>query len=134
MASSKKTILSVIITAIIALLLVVGYRYLYPEHRNIKMEAATYELSAIALVNAFKANEADATKKYIDKTLLVTGSLSSIEETSGSLDGAVFFDLDTQDSSLISNKLDTKLHIKGRCIGYDNLLEEVKIDQATIIE
>ncbi|MFT5891067.1 MAG: hypothetical protein ACI9Y7_001166, partial [Dokdonia sp.] len=31
-----------------------------------------------------------------------------------------------------SDKINTAVQVKARCIGYDSLLEEVKLDQATL--
>lgn len=47
-------------------------------HRNISKEKAVYTLEAKQLISEFKKDEDSATKKYLDKTILVKGEIKSI--------------------------------------------------------
>jgi len=46
--------------------------------RNISKEKAVYALEAKQLISEFKKDEDSATKKYLDKTILVKGEIKSI--------------------------------------------------------
>ena len=71
-------------------------------------------------------------KKYLNKTIEIEGIPSEINDNSITLDDKVFCQLVKKSSVAIKNG--TKLIIKGRLIGYDNLLEQVKLDQSEIVK
>ncbi len=121
----------IIVVFLLFLTAILGYSYIYQEHRDIASEDATYSLSAKALIDDFRIDEEAATTKFLNKTLQVTGRLTQRDATTGVLEGVVFFAL----SENIPNttQLEQAIIIKGRCIGYDSLLEEVKLDQTSII-
>lgn len=101
------------------------------QHRNIAKEDATVTLSADALFTAFITDEATATKRYLDKVIALSGVVSTIEnENDAVLNGKIQVRFSTTSVPLVNQKAVT---VKGRCVGYDELLELVKIDQATLI-
>ena len=110
------------------------YNYVYQGHRDIQSEKAAYTLKAIDFVKDFEGNEQEATAKYLNKTIVIEGSLSSIDDTFVVLENVVFFALNKNEILPTSRLLNTVVRIKGRCIGYDNLLEEVKMDQASLLK
>ena len=113
---------------------IIGYNYIYQDHRNIKSEKAAFTLSADFLIQDFKSNEETATSKYLNQTIEVRGKLTAIEDASIVLDQVVFFALSENETPPKSSQLQSEIRVKGRCIGFDSLLEEVKLDQASIIE
>lgn len=120
------------ILGLLAIAVYFGYNYIYQDHRQISEETADYVVKANILTNEFQDNTSQSQKKYLNKTLVISGSVTEIEEGSITLDNTVFCSL------LNANKrsgvlVDTKISIKGRCIGYDDLLEQIKLDQSTII-
>lgn len=110
-----------------------GYKYLYQPHRNIQQEKATFELEAISLVKEFSEDTELASMKYLNKTIIVKGALTEIESNSLMLANAAYCTFDANHDILETN-LNSIYSIKGRCIGYDELLEVVKLDQASIIK
>ncbi|GAA0729805.1 hypothetical protein GCM10009430_40330 [Aquimarina litoralis] len=126
----KKLIIVLVILAIGGFL---GYKYLYQSHRNIEEEKASFELEAISLVKEFSDDMEQASKKYLNKTIIVKGELTEIESNSLMLANATYCTFDTNHN--ISNaNLNSVYSVKGRCIGYDELLEVVKLDQASIVK
>lgn len=114
---------------ILLLLVVVGvgiYNYLYKGHRDIATETATATLSAEQLQQAFNTDAATANTNFLNKTIIVSGTISSIEAFTVTLNNSVICNFDTKPTALQNN---TEIAIKGRCIGYDELFEEVKLDQ-----
>lgn len=122
----KKKLL--ILIAILAIGSVVAYNYIYQDHRNISEETAAYKVSSTNLVKDFIKDVSTTQDKYLNKTIEVTGIVTAKDAKSVTLDNAVFCTL----SNPTTLALNTSITVKGRCIGFDDLLEEVKLDQCTI--
>jgi hypothetical protein len=117
---------------IVGLLFVGIYFYMYQEHRDISTEDANFSLTVKDLQAEFTADAVGANAKYLDKTIEVSGIVTSIDMGSHSvvLDeklSAVF-----KDSVLGGIKLQNSIKVKGRFLGYDDLLEELKLDEASL--
>lgn len=106
-----------------------GYKYMYKSHRDVQTEKAAYEVTALKLVEEFGMNAEAATTKYINKVVLVSGTVTNQEKNNITVDNSVFAQFSDQ-----SIEVSGKINFKGRCLGYDELLEEIKFDQCTIIE
>lgn len=120
-----------IVISIIILLGVLGYNYIYQDHRDIQSEDPTYVLSSKNLLDEFQINSGDSESKYLDKTIIVSGTITQLEKQALALDHVVFCQFKGNiDSNL--QELDN-ITIKGRFLGYDDLLEEIKLDQCHII-
>ena len=113
------------------LLLIIGYLYIYQDHRDIKSEQPEFVLSSIELFDQLLNDPLASEQKYLNKTIEVSGKLSELNQSDLTLDDHIF----CQFSETISRELQTNspIKIKGRFIGYDDLLEQVKIDQSSII-
>lgn len=118
--------------ACIAILVFAVYSYLFREHRDISQEEAQYDLTAVALSTAFTEDHKTATDKYLNQTLLVRGSITEIEPEALILNNRVYITFNQSTNK--SFDLGTIVDVKGRCIGYDELLEWVKLDQAIVIK
>ena len=123
-----------IIFGFLFLLLLVGvYFYVYKAHRDIAKEEVSYDIAVPALFSEYQSNESAANTKYLDKTIVVSGKVSSLnmETRSIVLDEKLFATfLDKIPATIQPN---SQLKIKGRLIGYDSLLEEIKMDQCIIL-
>ncbi|NHM07266.1 hypothetical protein G4D82_08545 [Flavobacterium sp. CYK-4] len=128
-----KKILLIIIVFIIA---IAGglYFYMYQNHRDIGAEEASFSLTVKSLEAEFAANDAQANQKYLDKTIEVKGKISSFDavEKAIVLDEKMFATYATQ--PVKAPVVGQEVKIKGRFIGYDDLLGEFKMDQITLIE
>lgn len=124
-----------IILALIFLILIVGglvYNYTFnSEHRDISSEKATVTISAKDFYSQFEANESQATTNYLDKVIETNGEITLIENNDVVLNNRVQVSFNSNE--ILKFQKGESLMIKGRCVGYDELLEMVKIDQATII-
>ncbi|SHG46313.1 hypothetical protein [Flagellimonas flava] len=104
-----------------------GYAFLSGEHRSISEEEAVFDLSAEQL---FMDWNREGGKRFVDQTIIASGTITEMEKNSVILDNKIqvnFIDMALE----LSNG--DSLAIKGRCVGYDDLLELVKIDQASIV-
>ncbi len=123
---SKKTLTISFLILTVCVLAFMGYKYLNPGQRNVAAETARYELSADDLFSGFN-KEGDV---YIDQVLLTSGKVTEVDKNSVTLDNKV--QVNFIGAPLSKVEKGNHISIKGRCIGYDDLLELVKIDQATI--
>jgi cell division protein YceG involved in septum cleavage len=128
--TKKKIILTLILLVILLASLVYNYTF-NSKHRDVVNEEASITLSSKELFSHFQNNEALATANFMDKVVEVKGELTSIEDGMVVLDHQIQISFDIEGMPKVEGK--TSLTIKGRCVGYDELLEMVKIDQATII-
>ena len=134
----KKIILSALI--IILLGASAGYYYVFVYSKNKKFDmqnAESIAIDATTLVKSFQDNEANANKLYLDKVLLIKGSVGSIAKTQAGENtitlssedpfSSVMATLDSTESKT-ANIGDTLL-IKGFCKGF---LSDVVITNAII--
>jgi len=119
----------------IALLIIVivtflGYHYIYQDHRDIESETAAFTFTAEDITNEFEINPSDAESKYLNKTIIISGIITELNSNQITVNDKVFCQLNNPTNILKTNQ---KVTLKGRFIGYDNLLEEIKLDQCYII-
>ena len=124
---------------IIASILIVGvlvsvYFYAYKGHRDIATAQADFSLTVSALQKEFAENDSLATVKYQNKVIQIQGVITNVDVESKSIvvDDKVYAQFDTNLPSVVETK--KKITIKGRFLAYDDLVEEFKMDQTTIIE
>ena len=122
-----------IIIVLIALIAsYIGYNYIYQDHRNIEKESAIFTMTSSEITQLFSKDIESAEKQFLNKTIEVSGLISEINTTDITINDSVFCQfLDTINSALEENN---SIKIKGRVIGYDDLLEQVKLDQCSIIK
>ena len=109
------------------------YLYSYKQHRNIESETAAYAVTVDGLEKEFALNDSLAYIKYQDKTIEVTAVVTAIEPTSkGIVIGEKIF-ATFEDSVPKDIAIGKTLKIKGRFLGYDELLQEFKIDQSSVV-
>jgi hypothetical protein len=123
----KKVAVSLLVIIIIAFL---SYNYLYHAHRDISNEKAVFSVTVKQVSIDFLQDEAKANLKYLDKSIQITGKVTNVDIANKTvvMDEKVFVLL--KDANVV--KLNETILVKGRVIGYDSLLEEIKIDQAEI--
>ncbi|WP_213522877.1 hypothetical protein [Nonlabens sp.] len=123
----KKIVL--IVFFIIVILGILGYNYLYQDHRDVVTSNATASYTSSELIDLFtdqdSANDTDA----LDQVIEVSGVATATSTNSITLDGQVFIEFNTPHKVALNQTYT----LKGRCLGYDDLLEEIKIDQAIVI-
>ena len=104
------------------------YDYMYQDHRDINAEEASVNVPATELVQLFKDNEFP---EVLNSTVQVSGVITELDTHTLTIDNSVHCSFDTAIQGIKSNE---QITIKGRCIGYDDLFEIVKLDQSIIIK
>lgn len=121
------------LSGILGLLLVLavgGYVYLNRPHRNIAQEEARFTLTADELEANFST--AGPAQKLADQVVNTKGKITALDEKSLTLDRKVAV-------SFVQNlppglEIGSEVTVKGRCVGYDDLLQVVKVDQAVLLK
>ncbi|WP_274475730.1 OB-fold protein [Mangrovimonas aestuarii] len=120
---------------IVGLLFVIGvvvfYNYIYQDHRNISEEVPEFTVNTQELHSAFASQNDLAMKKYLNKTIRVDGKITELNLMDLTLNTLVFCQFEGSLNS--SFQINEYVSVKGRCIGYDDLLEVVKLDQCTVL-
>jgi hypothetical protein len=122
----KKIILFI---ALAFILILIGYTYVYKADRNISEEQPKFKIASALLKQELNANQVNVINKYLNETVEISGLATQIEMNTIILDNFVSAQLDTLHTSI---NIGDALIVKGRVIGYDELLEELKLDQCTV--
>lgn len=123
-----------LIFLLFSLLAFLGYSYIYKAHRDIATENVIQIKSTKILLSEFTKNENNANKIYLDKAIQVEGKVTEIDSVQlfVTIDEKLFASFQKKDFKNI--KPNSTVKIKGRFIGYDSLLEELKMDNCVIFE
>lgn len=125
----KKFIIVVVAIIVVVLML---FNYMYKSHRDISTEKVSFSVSVAEIYKSFNVNEKSANKRYLDKTIEIYGKITNIDLTNKII---------TVDEKLLARfaktipatlKIQNSITLKGRLTGYDDLLEEIQMDQCTI--
>ena len=106
------------------------YGYLFKEARNIESEAPDFSITAVKLLEEYNSNPKKADSLYLNKTIEITGKVTKETDSVITLENTVFCLLTQKINKQLIN---TKVTVKGKCIGYDELFQEVKLDQCSLI-
>jgi len=104
-----------------------GYNYLYQDHKEIQTEAVFIETNSNELIGLFQES---STPEVLNQAVQIKGKVTQIEGDGITLDNKVHCSFPV---SLFKVSVGTEVVVKGRCIGYDDLFEIVKLDQSAII-
>ena len=110
-------------------------------HRNILDEKAKFSLSVKQMKEEFLVDEDSAYKKYFNQIVELSGEVVSINEkdkgrydivleSQGSIANGELVQNDVKVTDLKNNMAT----LKGLFIGYDNLLEEIKLSECSITQ
>jgi len=116
---------------IVSVLAFFGYKFVYQNHRDISSETASFSIKVEQLKKDFSSNDSIANAKYLDKTIVIYGEVTNVDLENKQL--IIDSSLNAKIASEISAiKVKDKITLKGRFIGYNDLLEEFEMDQCTI--
>lgn len=108
-----------------------GYNYIYQDHRDIDAEKPEFTLASEDISKEFADNASTAEAKYLDKTIMVSGNITEVNTEDITINNTIFCVL-SEAYETTNFKINDNITIKGRCIGYDDLLELIKLDQCSI--
>jgi flagellar basal body-associated protein FliL len=120
------------ITGLLAVVIgVLGYNYvMHGGARDLSQETADYTISSKEIVAEFTTNTASANKKYLEKAVAVEGIVTNKIDNEIILDNGVVCVLKDKNNAI---KVNQAITLKGRVVGYDDLMQEIKLDQCSQI-
>ncbi|WP_310555850.1 OB-fold protein [Flavobacterium sp.] len=127
-----KKIFFIAIIAIVSVYL--GYSYLYKGARDYASEETIKIESVLKFNSELAKDEVNANKKYLNKIIEISGIVTQIDAAQKAIliDEKLFAIVVNSDFEKV--KLNSNVHIKGRFLGYDELLEEIKLDNCYLIQ
>jgi hypothetical protein len=96
--------------------------------RNLETEKSAFVVSSSTIYDEFAKNTELATSKYLNKAIEITGKITSISPNLIILDEKISCQFQIEQKEVVGSQI----VIKGRVTGYDDLFEELKIDQCLI--
>lgn len=99
--------------------------------RNLASEDTAFTVTSKNISTEFNANLEVSNKKYLEKAIAITGLVTAVNDTVVTLDNTIICNLKSPDSSI---KKDQAVTVKGRVVGFDDLMGELKLDQCFIIK
>jgi hypothetical protein len=125
----KKVLIAVLILGALAL---GGYFYVFHKpHRDVQAEEASIELNSAELLSSFENDMAAANEKFLEKTIAVKGLIQEVQGNMLILEPGVICNM-VEGFDAGAAKPGNKVIVKGRVISFDELLEEVRLDNAAI--
>ncbi len=120
------------ITGLLAVVIgVLGYNYvMHGGARDLSQETADYTITSKAIAEEFTANTASANVKYLEKAVAVAGIVTNKIENEIILDNGIVCTLKDKNNAI---KVNQTITLKGRVVGYDDLMQEIKLDQCSQI-
>ena len=105
------------------------------SHKTYADEISAHSLSAEDLFAEYNNNHKESNDKYLGNVLSISGVVTNYSSNLIILNNRIVCSFNEKDNSLSSNDitLGENLIIKGHCIGYDDLLEEVRVDHCIIM-
>ena len=121
--------LKIFIAIVFLGLIYILFQYFKPQ-RDIANEEATAQVTSSYLLDDFSKNLNNANAKYLNKTIEVSGKVTSVDGDLVSLDEVV--------SCIMSKnqnlpKVGDQVVVKGKLIGFENdILTEIKVSECVI--
>lgn len=127
----KRKIVNAAVVGVLGLgaFLYLCYGYLYKQARDVAAEKPAFTAASQTLAADYRKDSRRADAQYLNKTMQVAGTVTEVRDSLLVLDAAVSCAMKAGSPDNIMGK---QITLKGRCIGYDELFDEVKLDQCTL--
>ena len=122
---NNKIILSVLVILVFSAYGV--YSYMYQKHPVIETQSAVFVGSGEQLMTQVEKG----VDMWQNKVVEIDGTITGVDPLGITLNSGIYCQLKNEEELLIMGSVVT---VKGRVIGYDDLLEELKLDQTIILK
>jgi inosine/xanthosine triphosphate pyrophosphatase family protein len=124
---NKKFKIIIFSIVVVGLMAFTGFNYvMYGGARNLSTEDTAFTVSSKGISNEFASNVEKSNKKYLEKAIAIKGTITKISGTEVIIDDSIICNLKDLDPSIVEKQVIT---LKGRVVGYDDLMGELKMDQ-----
>jgi hypothetical protein len=97
--------------------------------RDLATEEVAFNVTSKNIIAEFMSNVPLATKKYSDKAIVISGIVTAVSDSIVTVDNTIICNFKTPDTTI---KNEQAISVKGRLVGFDDLMGELKLDQCTI--
>lgn len=127
MSLSKRNKRLLLVLAGLIIIAFSGYWYAYRPHKTIESFEVSFDGKSNDLLPKIQENDSI----WQNKAVVLNGMITSKDKKGIMLDGSIYCQFrDSTDLTDLQNN--TSITLKGRIIGYDDLLEELKLDQCIL--
>lgn len=124
---SKKVKIIIVSIVLVGITILTGFNYvMHGGARNLSTEETDFTVSSQSISTEFAANIEASNKKYLEKAVAIKGTVTKITGKEVIIDNSIICNLKELDSSIKEYQIIT---LKGRVVGYDDLMGELKLDQ-----
>jgi Sec7-like guanine-nucleotide exchange factor len=128
MSLSKKSKLILVFIVIGITISFMAYKYVMKSPEKIETKEVFFD----GLAFNFLTKVQEDVTVWQNKVVNIKGEITTIDSKGITLENQIYCQF-REDVNFSSLKIDTQIILKGRVIGYDDLLEEIKLDQCIII-
>ncbi len=122
----KKYILLIVFLIGIILVSFISYNYIMTGGaRDLTAEKTDFVVSSKSIIDEFTKDIDAANKKYLEKAVVIEGKVTRVVDNEVIIDNVVICELKNTDITIKENQ---NITIKGRILGYDDLMGELKLD------
>ncbi|WP_298224572.1 hypothetical protein [Flavobacterium sp.] len=122
----KSRVITLLLLLVIAIG-VAGYNYvMHGGGRDLSEEAPQFTVTSQAIAAEFTTNTALANTKYLEKAVAVKGIVTHKKANEVIIDDSIVCTLKNPDNGI---KVNQTVTLKGRVVGFDDILQEIKLDQ-----
>ncbi len=124
----KKNKGTIFFSIFLIIILWYGYQYLFQAPTQIEKMEVSYTGSSSDFINILQSNPLEWNNKPVE----ISGKITEFVDNNFILDEFIFCQLKETQERKPPIKINSKITIKGIVIGYDELLNELKINQCII--
>ncbi len=126
--SKKVKIIGILLLVVLLVAISINYVF-HGGARDLATEQTEFNVNSKDIILEFASNITTATKKYSDKAISISGKVTAVSDSVVTIDQTIICNLKSPDSNIIKEQT---ISIKGRLVGFDDLLGELKLDQCSI--
>lgn len=128
----KKPLILVLSLVIIVLIGVTSYNYvMHGGERDLSNEETSFTVTSKNISDEFITDTDASNKKYLEKAVAISGTVTAVSANEVTVDHSIICSLKKADGTI---KKDQAVTVKGRVVGYDDLMGELKLDQCFVIK
>jgi hypothetical protein len=128
--SRKAKIIGILLVGVLVVAISINYVF-NGGTRDLATEEVAFTVSSKDIIGEFTSNVIIATNKYSDKAISISGKVTAVSDSIVTLDNTIICNFKIPDTNI---KNDQSINVKGRLVGFDDLMGELKLDQCSINE
>lgn len=128
--SKKVKIIGILLLVVLLVAISINYVF-HGGVRDLATEQTEFNVSSKDIILEFSSDVTSATKKYSDKAISISGRVTEVSDSIVTIDQTIICNFKSPDTSIKNDQL---ISVKGRLVGFDDLMGELKLDQCSIIK